>query len=346
MAKPSNTVDLVFDVQERQMHTVSFSATYFTDRGASVSAEWTRRNLFGNAEQLDLAAAATDIGGTASHGIGYDMSARFTKPRFLDENQALDATLSAVKQDLDAYSQTAETLSVFLQRKFSTLWSGSAGVSIAHDDVTQQNTTHLYKLIALPLSASYDSVHLPNPLADPDHGFRATLSITPTYAAGGTNPVFVVLEGSGRAYFDLADSGGTVLALRALVASILGATNLDVPPDRRLYAGGSATVRGFRYQSIGPRFPDQSPIGATSIDAGTVELRQRINDDWGAALFVDAGQASATSVPFTGDLNVGVGVGARYYTPVGAIQASVAVPVTQFDNRDSFEVYIGLGQAF
>jgi translocation and assembly module TamA len=346
-SKPSETVDLMFDVQERQMHTVTLSAAYYTDRGASVSAQWTHRNLLGNAEQLDLLASVTDIGGTASSGIGYDISATFTKPRFLDENQIFAIALSAVKQDLDAYSQIAQTLDVSVRRKFSTLWSGSAGITIAHDEVTQENVTRLYQLISLPLTASYDSVHLASPLSDPDRGFRATASVIPEVALGSVgNPVFVILQVSGSAYFSLTDAGSTVVALRALVASIQGASSQDVPPDRRLYVGGSGTVRGFRYQSIGPRFPDQNPMGASAVDAGTVELRQRIDDDWGATLFVDAGQASTTSVPFTGDLNVGVGVGANYYTPVGAIRASIAVPLTQFDNRDSFEIYIGIGQAF
>jgi translocation and assembly module TamA len=344
---PRETVDLVFDVQERQMHTVTLSAAYFTDRGASVSAQWTHRNLLGNAEQLDLLASATDIGGTASNGVGYDLSATFTKPRFLDENQILAIALSAVKQDLDAYSQTAQTLDASVRRKLSAFWSGSAGIAIAHDEVTQEGVTRLYQLVSLPMTASYDSVHLSSPLSDPDRGYRGTVSVTPEVALGHTgNPVFVILEASGSAYFSLTDSGGTVVALRALIASIQGASSLDVPPDRRLYVGGSGTVRGFRYQSIGPRFPDQNPIGASAVDAGSVELRQRIDEDWGATLFVDAGQAGTTSVPFTGDLNVGVGLGANYYTPVGAIRASIAVPVTQYDNRDSFEIYIGLGQAF
>ncbi|HEY0105522.1 MAG TPA: BamA/TamA family outer membrane protein [Rhizomicrobium sp.] len=345
-AKPSGTVDLVFDVQERPMHTVAFSASYSTDLGVSGSASWSHRNLFGNAEQLNLSAAVTDIGGTAASGIGYDISAQFIKPRFLGAGQALEANLAAVKQDLDAYSQTAETLGVFLRRKFSDQWSGSAGLTYAHDEVEQENTSRLYRLIALPATASYDGVGLANPLADPTQGYRATLNVTPTAALGATSRFFVILQASGSAYFDLSGGGGSVVALRALAASIQGASNLDVPPDQRLYAGGSGTVRGFRYQSIGPRFADKNPVGATSIDAGTVEFRQRIDEDWGAVVFVDAGQASDTSTPFNGALNIGAGAGVRYYTPIGAIRASIAIPLTQHDNRDSFEIYVGLGQAF
>jgi translocation and assembly module TamA len=126
----------------------------------------------------------------------------------------------------------------------------------------------------------------------------------------------------------------------------LGGSNLELPPDQRLYAGGSATVRGFAYQSIGPLFADGRPVGAKSVDAGTVEFRQRIGDDWGGAAFVDAGQASASGAPFNGEVRVGAGIGARYYTAIGAVRLDVAVPVTRVRGGDAFEVYIGLGQAF
>jgi translocation and assembly module TamA len=137
-----------------------------------------------------------------------------------------------------------------------------------------------------------------------------------------------------------------VLALRGLAATILGASANDLPPDQRLYAGGSGTVRGFAYQSIGPQFADGNPEGAKSVDAATLEFRQRIGEDWGGAAFVDAGQASAAGAPFTGTVEVGAGLGARYYTSIGVLRLDLAVPLTHIDGGDTFEIYAGLGQAF
>ena len=42
----------------------------------------------------------------------------------------------------------------------------------------------------------------------------------------------------------------------------------------------------------------------------------------------------------------GVGAGLRYYTPIGPLRLDFAVPVTPVRGGDSFEVYIGIGQAF
>jgi translocation and assembly module TamA len=182
-------------------------------------------------------------------------------------------------------------------------------------------------------------------LRDPTSGLRASAAITPTQSFGAGSLTFFVLQASASTYFDISGDGRSVLALRGLAGSILGGSNLSVPPDQRLYAGGSATVRGFAYQSIGPQFADGNPVGAKSVDAASIEFRQRIGEDWGGAVFVDAGQAS-TGAPFTGDVRVGAGIGARYYTPIGAVRLDFAVPLNPVPKGDKFEIYIGLGQAF
>ncbi|HEY0281352.1 MAG TPA: outer membrane protein assembly factor, partial [Rhizomicrobium sp.] len=282
----------------------------------------------------------------ATAGLGYNLSARYIQPMFLEINQTLEFDLSGIKQQLDAYDQRAETIGVFVRRKFSPLWSAGAGLTLTHDDITQEGTKRLYQLLALPLTGSYDSTGVIDGLRDPTTGLRASLALTPTHAFGAANLNFLPVQISASSYFDIGGDGRSVIALRALAASILGGSHLELPPDQRLYVGGSATVRGFAYQSIGPQFADGKPIGAKSVDAGTIEFRQRIGEDWGAVAFFDAGQAGKGGTPFSGTPRVGAGVGARYYTPIGAVRLDVAVPLTRMPRGDAFELYIGLGQAF
>jgi translocation and assembly module TamA len=156
-------------------------------------------------------------------------------------------------------------------------------------------------------------------------------------------------------YFDLAQlgwsqSGRSVFALRALAGQARGAGQFSLPPDLRFYAGGSATVRGYAYQTVGPEFPPpdtpgEYPEGGTSLAAGTIEFRQRLWRNFGMAAFVDAGEVSAPGQPSTG-LGIGYGLGPRYYTPIGPIRFDVALPARHIANGDPLEVYIGLGQAF
>jgi translocation and assembly module TamA len=144
----------------------------------------------------------------------------------------------------------------------------------------------------------------------------------------------------------LSEPGRSVLGFRALVGFAQGAGTFSLPPDQRFYAGGGGTIRGYRYQSVGPQFEDGYPTGGTAIEAGSVEYRQRLGVNWGAALFADGGAVNDEIQPWAGNFHVGVGAGIRYYTPIGPLRLDVAVPTTREQNSDSFEIYIGLGQAF
>jgi translocation and assembly module TamA len=340
------TIGLTFEVQERKKHAVTFSGAYSTDLGISLSATWSDRNLLGNAEQLNLSAAGTDIGGTATRGLGYNLSAQFIEPQALSRRDDLEFDLTGIKQQFIAYDQTAETIAGYVRRKLSPEWKLSAGLSLTQEQVLQENVTYNYQLVAVPVSATLDATGLTDLLQDPVHGFRANLAVTPTRSFGHAGNTFATFLASGSTYFDLADNGSSVIALRGLVGSVVGAGQFDLPPDERLYAGGSGTIRGYKYQSVGPLFADDNPIGGTSLDAGSIEFRQRVFGDWGAAAFVDAGQASAETEPFTGTVRIGAGAGVRYYTPIGPVRLDIALPVTPVPHGDAFELYVGLGQSF
>lgn len=342
---------VTFVLAERAGHTIGISAAYSTDLGGLLKTTWSDRNLFGEAEQLNLSVAGTGFGGSDVSGLGYDLSAQFIKPDFLRRDQSLEIDASAVKQDLQAYNQTAQTLGFSINRKLDPEWSVSAGIRGTRDLVAQEGVSRLYHLVGLPLTLRYDSTGLTDPLKDPVSGARAALNLTPTTSVGDTLREFLVAQLSGSAYYDLShlglsEAGRSIVAVRGLVGSIQGASEFGLPPDQRFYGGGSATVRGFKYQSIGPLFPDNNPTGGTAIDSAGIELRQRLYEDWGFATFLDAGQVSAGGAPFSGTVRAGIGAGPRYYTSIGVVRLDFAVPVNKPPGGDKFELYLGLGQAF
>jgi len=344
-------IPVIFDLKERLRHAVGITAAFSTDLGASAKVTWSHRNLFGNAEQLNLAAGVVGIGGSATTGLGYNVTAQFIKPDYLQRDQQLELNAGAIRQKLEAYDQDALSTGGSLRRKLSDRWTGSAGITAIKERIVQEGETRDYTLVGLPLNARYDSTGLVNPLEEPLHGIRAAFTVTPTQSFVSSNATFFILQASGSGYIDLASFGLTtpgrsVIALRGLIGSAQGASVFSLPPDQRFYGGGSATVRGYKYQSIGPQFPDNKPIGGTSIDAATIELRQRLSGNFGAVAFVDVGQVGETSRPFTGTVHVGVGGGVRYYTAIGPVRLDVALPLNRQPGGDRFEFYIGLGQVF
>ena len=363
-------VPITFVIGERRRHAVALNAAYSTDLGGSGGIVWTDRNVFGNAEQLKLAASVINAGGNSSTGLGYDTSAKLIIPDFGHRDQSLQVAVGAIKQSLQAYDQSALTAGVTLARKLSSVWSASAGIAASDEKIKQEGVigkstgapiyglvTYNYTLVALPLTLSYDSTHLASPLDDPTHGMRDSFSITPTQSLGHPSASFIISQVKLAAYFDLhssslGDAGRSVLAVRALAGQAQGAGEFSLPPDQRFYGGGSGTIRGYAYQSVGPtfapnaKFPTSIPIGGTAIVAGSLEMRRRFGESWGAALFVDGGQVSASLKPLPADFRLGVGGGVRYYTPIGPIRVDIAVPTKPIVGFPRIEVYIGLGQAF
>lgn len=339
---PNGQLPIDFDLTERPLHAVDFSAAYSTDLGANFAMGWHDRNLFGNAEQLNLV-AATQLGGNAVTKPGYSLGAQFLKPDFLARDQTLEISLNAIKQSLQAYDQTALFEKIALNRKLSPHWIASLGVLGEQESIIQQGVKRRYNLVGIPASLKYDST---TNLLDPTEGIRATLLVTPTQSISTPGATFVIAQLAGSTYFDIFNNGRSIAALRGLVGQASGVGVFGLPPDQRFYGGGSATVRGYRYQTLGPQFPDHKPTGGTAIATGTAELRQRILGNYGVVGFVDVGQVSANGVPFTSNWHAGAGVGARYYTAIGPIRLDVAVPLNKLPGGDSFELYIGIGQAF
>ena len=351
----SGGVPITFRIHERLRHAISVNAAYSSDLGGSGGVTWTDRNVFGDAEQLTLKATVINLGGSDTTGVGYDTSATFLMPDFGHRDQSLQFNVGALKQSLQAYQQTERTTGVTLTRKISSEWSASIGGAATDEQVIQNLTTFNYTLLALPLNLAFDSTHVASLLDDPRHGLRASLSLKPTLALGHPDARFVISEIKVAGYFDLnhllpTAPGRTVLAAQARAGVAEGAGELSLPPDQRFYAGGSGTIRGYRYQSVGPLFTQGPaaglPIGGTAIEAGNLELRQRFGTNFGAAVFVDAGQVSASLKAVPGEFRIGAGAGVRYYTPIGPIRLDVALPMPRRAGDDAFEIYIGLGQAF
>jgi len=383
----SGGVPVTFVVTERKRHAVSLTAGFSSDLGGSGGVTWSDRNVFGNAEQLNVAASIINLGGSDTNGVGYDVTAKYILPDFGHRDQSLQFSVGAIKQFLQAYDQKSITAGVSLTRKLSSDWSASVGVATASEQIDQPpdlpadgqpaaagpnalETTHYsYTLVALPFVVNFDSTHLASPLDDPTHGMRDSLNITPTKSLGSPSATFIISQVKLAAYFDLhdvfrfLDTGRSILAVRALAGEAQGAGQLSLPPDQRFYAGGSGTIRGYEYQIVGPHFysgndghyytdngPNRSdtgiPIGGTAIAVGSLEFRQRIGQNWGAAVFVDGGQVSGSLKPVPSDVRVGVGAGVRYYTPIGPVRVDLAVPTTRESGDQGFQIYIGLGQSF
>ena len=120
----------------------------------------------------------------------------------------------------------------------------------------------------------------------------------------------------------------------------------DITFDKRFYAGGGGSVRGYTYQSIGPRDAANRPLGGSSLVEGSIEWRQRLSENWGMAAFLDAGAVGEEARPDVRQMRAGTGLGLRYLTAIGPLRFDLGLPLDRQKDDPSFAIYIGFGQAF
>ena len=112
-----------------------------------------------------------------------------------------------------------------------------------------------------------------------------------------------------------------VVNLRA-EGGIVGAGAREGIPSVLLFrTGGDTTVRGYAFESLGVKSGD-AIVGGRYYAIASVEATHYFTPTWGAAAFVDAGNANDDLK----HLNpvAGYGVGARVKTPIGPLRIDVA----------------------
>lgn len=113
----------------------------------------------------------------------------------------------------------------------------------------------------------------------------------------------------------------------------------EVPASLRFYAGGDQSVRGYGYQTLGPRDSSGKVIGGKNLAVGSVELEKSLGPNWSTALFYDLG--NAFNDPADLEWAMGAGIGVRRYTVVGPIKVDVARQLAE--SKPGFRVHISIG---
>ena len=112
----------------------------------------------------------------------------------------------------------------------------------------------------------------------------------------------------------------------------------QLPLPHRFFAGGDQSIRGFDYQTVGPKDSAGDVIGGRYLAVASAEVVFSINDSWGWALFTDTGKAFNNS---NEENKVGVGIGLRWRSPVGPLRIDIASGVSEDDNPIRLHLAIG-----
>jgi translocation and assembly module TamA len=338
-------------VTERDHRTIGGGVSYATSEGPGAQLYWRHRNLFGQAERLELRLAGSRR--LSELAAEYRDNSLFADVRYTftaDAQLAYEQTESFTSRHVQAAVGVAYdldeqiTLSAGLRSKFSII-DEAGDEDIEDEDEGSEDDEERVLLVGLPLAFDYD---LRDDRFDPTSGGLTRVTFEPIVTS--PSPTQLVLRATlyQTGYWAPFDDDSVVLAGWGQLGSMIGADRESMPADERFYVGGGGSVRGFAYQFAGDLDDEGDPAGGQSMLALGAEARFRFLDDYGAVLFIEGGRAFADAVPsFSDNLFWGAGVGARYYTDFGPIRLDFAIPLNGRSGiDDDFQFYVSFGQAF
>ena len=129
---------------------------------------------------------------------------------------------------------------------------------------------------------------------------------------------------------------------RAEIGGIVSNDFEQVPSSLRFFTGGDQSVRGFDYKTLSPFELDSDGerelTGAQYLSVASLEYSYPISENWRAAAFLDAG--NATDELFK-DPAIGAGFGAIWYSPIGPVRFYLAKGKSDFGSTRYFHISMG-----
>jgi len=338
---PEGTLDIEASVVDEKPRRIGFGAEISSLEGLGLSAFWLHRNLLGGAERLRFDASISGIGGDTG-GEDYNLSARFDRPATFTPDTGLYLEAHVAEESEPSYRERSAGVGGGLTHIFSDSLTGEAGIAYRYSEVDDDLGSRTLEHVLLPLNLTWDTR---DSQLDAHEGYYVDIEATPFAGLDGGS-AGARLYGDARAYLGFGKDDRFVLAGRAQIGSVSGASADEVPPGMLFYSGGAGTVRGQPYQSLAVDLGGGREIGGRSFMAFSGELRAPLRDALSLVAFYDVGFVGADSWGTdNGDWHSGAGLGLRYNTGIGPIRLDVATPVSG-GSSGNVEIYIGIGQAF
>ncbi|MEY4849919.1 MAG: hypothetical protein RLZZ331_923 [Pseudomonadota bacterium] len=341
----TQTVNLDINSEAAPMRTIALSGGFSTGQGVRAEGSWTHRNLFPPEGAFTARAVAAQREQVAQ--------VELRKRNFGQRDRQLLVAGGFTASQQFAFAAETLGISAALARESNILWQkdwtwsigAQALITSQRDRSVPGDPRRTFTVLALPASVTWDRS---DDLLNPSRGFRLTTRLSPEFTLRNqSNFNYLKAQFEATAYKPIGDS--LVLAGRFHIGSIVGANRGVIAPDRRFYAGGGGSVRGYVFQGVGPRNEDNVPTGGNSLTELAVEARYRfqaLGQDLGIVAFVDAGEVSTGTTPAFDRLSLGAGIGARFYTGFGPVRVDIATPVNPQKGDPRLVFYVSIGQAF
>ncbi len=286
-------------------------------------------------------------------------SASWTKPYFMDTPWIVGATLTKMRNSYqsDDYSVKAYSAQAYADYPINAFVKAGFSYRIRHSFINlkhmssnhhkrqlQKESKNGGLISAIGPHLSYDSTDHPH---QPRRGLRSSLALE--YAGLGGDHTFFKGSYLNSYYWQPYQYG--VFRFRGNLQFIqtLGSTHpKDLPLDERFFMGGEQSLRGYMFNSVGPKFRDSyhTSRGGMSSVLLSAEYDQYLFKKMDGFVFADAGNVYFKQL-YLGQLRYTVGYGIKLKVFGNApLVLGVGYPLNPQHKRDVKQFFFSIGTAF
>jgi translocation and assembly module TamA len=319
------TAPVIVRLSERPAHRLSFGAGISSNTGARVETNFQTADLFGQAWELNSGLRLEQKKQTAYADIFFPPTAA----------QRLNS-VGAMLQKTDIQGLRTERIAIGGQQAwregpFETRLSLTWQDERLEPDGAPDSINR-----ALVPDVAWTWRQVDNPL-DARDGIVLRGQIGGAAKAVLSDQSFIRLLGRYQQFFPVGQRD--TLMLSGEIGYTIADSRNGIPQEYLFRTGGTGSVRGYSYQSLGVS-EGSAIVGGRYMANATVEYTHWLDDTWGVAAFVDAGNAVDDLSKV--DLAYGYGLGARWRTVAGPI----AVDLAYGEQSEAIQLHFSLAIPF
>ncbi|MBY5920901.1 autotransporter assembly complex protein TamA [Ferrimonas balearica] len=226
-------------------------------------------------------------------------------------------------------------------------WIRTVSARLLYEDWTQGPQDHSAKYLMPGLS--FSRTQRRGPPLDPTDGLRQFYLLEHADTVWGSDQRITRFRSQLRAVYTPIERHRLTGRVDVGINVINDEDLLGLAPSLRFFAGGDQSIRGFSYQSLGPKMTVDDGEGGTTellvggryLLVGSMEYQYYLTPSWRLAAFVDGGSAFDTNESEAIDFDASFGGGVHWISPVGPIKIEVGYGFTDPDASPMLHISIG-----
>ena len=331
-------VPIMVNLQRAKRHSFDVGVGYSTDTEERMSLTWRtpRINRHGHSQQTRLVYSPINPSGRFTYSIPVsdpltDVVQLWAR---VEENEFGDIDSRQNELGIKRETKNRNWIYGYSLRELNESW-----------DIAGYNASNDYLLFGGSVSRRTHR----GSIVDPEWGFSQLYTVEAAADQVGSDLDLLRFTAALRYVMTPVPRNRLVTRLDLGRVKIANGDRRDLAPSLAFFAGGSQSIRGYAYQSLGDELTVVEPNGETKtlvvggdrLVIGSLEYQYYFTATWRGALFVDAGDAFDRG---EFDAKVGAGFGVHYVTPVGAVRVELANSVSEDD--PSWRLVFAIGAEF